>query len=415
MPSKLYPRLTLALLTGLNVLNYVDRAVLFGVQPLIQKEFLLNDVQLGRLNSAFFLSYLLAAPFVGRLGDRYARHRIVAIGIFIWSGFTLLSGITHTYNELLFRHIMVGIGEASYAVIAPTLIADSFSIERRGRMLSIFNLALPFGTAMGIVLGGKMGVLFGWRTPFMVAGIPGFLLALMLWALPEPERGKTDVITVSEVRSTLPGLLHNGAFVTATLGLAMYTFALGGLQQWMPTFLYRVRNIPLDKATLIFGAMTGATAILATLSGGWLGDMMLKRRRGAYYTLSGVAMLAAVPLMIVAIYLTGRPMYPAMCVAEFFLLLNTGPLNAAIVNSVSAQIRSTALAINVVVIHLLGDVPSPSIIGWISDKTASLQTGFWVTFIAAALSGVILIYGSRYAPLLKAEKVGSVSSAKESL
>jgi MFS family permease len=407
MPPKFYPRLTLALLTGLNVLNYVDRSVLFGVQPLIQKEFLVNDVQLGRLNSAFFLSYLCAAPFVGFLGDRYARSKIVAIGIFIWSGFTLLSGITHTYNELLFRHIMVGIGEASYAVIAPTLISDSFPLERRGRMLSIFSLALPFGTALGIVLGGNLGNHFGWRVPFMVAGIPGFLLALVLWFLPEPERGKTDLVTASEVRSTLPGLLRNGAFVSATLGLAMYTFALGGLQQWIPTFLNRVRQIPLDKATLIFGAMTGATAIVATLSGGWLGDKLLQRRRGAYYTLSGVAMLAAVPLMVVAIYMTGRPMFPAICVAEFFLLLNTGPLNAAIVNSVSAQIRSTALAVNVVVIHLLGDVPSPSIIGWISDKTSSLQKGFWVTFIAAALSGVILVYGSRYAPGLKGKESAS--------
>jgi MFS family permease len=410
MEPKLYPRLTLALLTGLNVLNYIDRSVLFGVQPLIQKEFGINDLQLGRLNSAFFLSYLCAAPLVGYLGDKYPRHRIVAIGIFVWSGFTLLSAITHTYNELLFRHIMVGIGEASYAVIAPTLIADAFPLERRGRVLSIFNLALPFGTALGIVLGGKMGVQFGWRAPFMMAGIPGFLLALILLILPEPERGKRDSVTASEVRSTLPGLLRNGAFVSATLGLAMYTFALGGLQQWIPTFLYRVRHIPLDKATTIFGAMTGATAINATLLGGWLGDRMLKRHHGAYYTLSGVAMLAAVPLMVVAIYMTGPPMYPAMSIAEFFLLLNTGPLNAAIVNSVSARIRSTALAVNVVVIHLLGDVPSPSIIGWISDKTSSLQTGFWVTFVAAALSGVILVYGSRYAPRLSSEKSGAVAS-----
>jgi MFS family permease len=410
MQPKLYPRLTLALLTGLNVLNYIDRSVLFGVQPLIKKEFSVNDAQLGALNSAFFLSYLCAAPLAGYLGDRFSRRKIVAIGIFIWSGFTLLSAITHTYSELLFRHIMVGIGEASYAVIAPTLIADSFPLERRGRMLSIFNLALPLGTGLGIGLGGAMGVHFGWRAPFMVAGVPGFLLALVLWFMPEPERGKTDSVTASEVRSTLPGLLRNGAFVSATLGLAMYTFALGGLQQWIPTFLNRIRHIPLDEAATIFAAMTGATAIVATLSGGWLGDRLLQRHHGAYYTLSGVAMLAAVPLMVVAIYVTGRPMFPAMCVAEFFLLLNTGPLNAAIVNSVSARIRSTALAVNVVVIHLLGDVPSPSIIGWISDKTSSLQTGFWVTFIAAALSGVILVYGSRYAPRLNSEKSGAGAS-----
>lgn len=410
MPPRLYPRLMLGLLTGLNIFNYVDRAVLFGVQPLIQKEFQINDFQAGFLNSAFFVSYLCAAPFVGLLGDKYARKKVVAIGIFIWSGFTLLSAITHTYNQLLFRHIMVGIGEASYAVIAPTLIADSFPIQHRGRMLSVFNFALPFGTALGIGLGSLMGVRFGWRAPFMVAGIPGFLLAVILWLLPEPERGKTDLVTANEVRSTLPGLMRNGAFVTATLGLAMYTFALGGLQQFIPTFLSRVRQIPLEKAGLIFSAMTCVVAIIATLSGGWLGDMLLKRSHGAYYRLSGVAMLAGVPLMIAAIYMTGWSMYPAMCAAEFFLLLNTGPLNAAIVNSVSAQIRSTALAINVVVIHLLGDVPSPSIIGWISDKTSSLQTGFWVTFIAAALSGVILLYGSRYAPALNTEKTSSMSS-----
>jgi len=156
--------------------------------------------------------------------------------------------------------------------------------------------------------------------------------------------------------------------------------------------------------------MTMAVAIVATLSGGWMGDRLLQRHRGAYYTLSGVAMMAAVPLMMVAIYMTGRPMYPSMCVAEFFLLLNTGPLNAAIVNSVNAKIRSTALAVNVVVIHLLGDVPSPALIGWISDKTSSLQKGFWVTFVAAALSGLILVYGSRFAPQLKDEKIKAKST-----
>src|SRR5205807_10199138 len=213
--------------------------------------------------------------------------------------------------------------------LAATWIADSFPLARRGRMLSIFNVAVPVGTALGYLLGGILGDHFGWRAPFMVAGIPGFLLALVLWFLPEPERGKADSVTAAEVRSTLPGLLRNGAFVSATLGLAMYTFALGGLQVWMPTFLSRVRDIPLKKADTIFGVMTLATAIAATLLGGWLGDRLLKRYFGAYYTLSGVAMLAGVPLMMVAIYMTGSPMFPAMCAAEFFLFLNTGPLNAA--------------------------------------------------------------------------------------
>lgn len=400
MRPKLYPRLTLALLTALNVLNYIDRSVLWAVQPLIKREFHVSDAQIGLLTTTFFWFYMCAAPFIGYLGDRHSRRHIISIGIMIWSGFTFLSAITHTFNQIMVRHIVVGIGEASYASIAPTLIADLFPPERRGRMLAIFSAGLPFGTAVGYLLGGVMGQHYhDWRPPFLVAGIPGFLLAVAFWFLPEPPRGNTEVVDVSAVRATLPGLIRNGAFVAATLGLAMYTFALGGLQAWIPTFLTRVRALSLEKANLIFGLMTCVNGIGATILGGWAGDRLLKRYAGAYYSFSGAAMLVAIPFMIMAIYLTGQVMFPAMFVAEFFLLLNTGPLNAAIVNSVGPNIRATALAINIFVIHLLGDAFSPYLIGRISDVT-SLPTAFWTTFVAAALSGVVLLYGARYAPLL---------------
>ncbi|HEY6251693.1 MAG TPA: MFS transporter [Candidatus Angelobacter sp.] len=397
MQPKLYPRLTLALLTAINVLNYIDRSVLWAVQGLVKDEFHVNDTQIGLLTATFFWFYMCAAPLVGYLGDRYSRRHIIAVGIMIWSGFTFLSAITHTFNELMLRHIVVGIGEASYASIAPTLVADLFPPERRGRMMAIFSAGLPFGTAVGYLLGGAMGQHFhDWRPPFLVAGIPGFVLALAFWFLPEPPRGHTEVVDASAVRATLPGLLRNGAFVTATLGLAMYTFAMGGLQAWIPTFLTRVRSLSLAQATTIFGAITCFNGIVATLIGGWAGDRLLKRYAGAYYSFSGVAMLVSVPLMIMAIYFTGQVMFPAMFVAEFFLLINTGPVNAALVNSVAPGIRATAMAINIFVIHLLGDALSPTLIGKISDMS-SLQTGFWATFIAAGLSGVILIYGAKFA------------------
>jgi MFS family permease len=400
MQPKLYPRLTLALLTGLNTLNYIDRSVLWAVQPLIKDEFKVSDAQIGLLTTTFFWFYMCAAPLIGYLGDRYSRKHIIAVGIMIWSGFTFLTAITHTFNELMLRHILVGIGEASYASIAPTIVADLFPLERRGRMLAIFSAGLPFGTAVGYLLGGSMGQHFqDWRPPFMVAGIPGFILALILWFLPEPPRGRTDPVDVSAVRATLPGLLRNRAFMTATLGLAMYTFAMGGLQAWIPTFLTRVRAMTLARATTIFGAITCFNGIVATLLGGWIGDRMHKRYAGGYYTFSGWAMLVSVPLLIMAIYLTGQVMFPAIFVAEFFLLINTGPVNAALVNSVGPGIRATAMAVNIFIIHLLGDASSPYLIGKISDLT-SLQTGFWATFVAAALSGIILIYGARYAPRL---------------
>ena len=400
MPTRLYPRLTLALLTGLNILNYIDRSVLWAVQPLVKDEFKVTDAQIGLLTTTFFWFYMCAAPFIGYLGDRYSRRHIVAVGIMIWSGFTFLTAITHTFNELMVRHILVGIGEASYASIAPTLVADLFPLERRGRMLAIFSAGLPFGTAVGYLVGGIMGQHFhDWRPPFLVAGIPGFILAVIFWFLPEPPRGRTDVIDASAVRATIPGLVRNPAFMSATLGLAMYTFAMGGLQVWIPTFLTRVRTLSKAEATTIFGAITCFNGIVATLIGGWIGDRLLKRYAGAYYSFSGVAMLVSVPLMIMAIYMTGKVMFPAMFVAEFFLLINTAPVNAALVNSVGPSIRATAMAVNIFLIHLLGDAFSPILIGKISDMS-SLQKGFWATFVAAALSGFILIYGAKFAPTI---------------
>jgi MFS transporter, Spinster family, sphingosine-1-phosphate transporter len=405
MPPKLYPRLLLAVLTGLNVLNYVDRNILFAVRTSMEKELTMSDAAFGVLTTAFFFTYMFAAPLVGWLGDRFPRKNIVVIGILIWSGFTLLTWFVHDYSQLLIRHSIVGIGEASYATIAPTLIADSFPPLRRGRMLSIFYLGLPVGSAAGYFVGGYVAHYFSsWRAPFMAAGIPGFVLALLLWFLPEPPRGQHEEHVPVDVWTLLRGLARNGAFITASLSMAAYTFAIGGMQTWIPTFLQRLRGMDEKSANIDFAIVTIVNGIGATLLGGWIGDRLLKRYAGAYYTFSGVAMLIAVPFMVAAIYTTGKMMFPAIFVAVFFILVGTGPSNAAVVNSVSASIRSTALAVNVFVIHLLGDASSPTLIGWISDKTHSLQTGFWMAFAAAALSGIIMLYGARFAPRFKLEQ-----------
>lgn len=405
MPPKLYPRLLLAVLTGLNILNYVDRNVLFAVVPDLKSEFSVSDGQIGTLTTAFFFTYMFAAPLIGWLGDRFPRRSLVVVGIFIWSGFTFLTWFVHDYNQLLFRHAIVGIGEASYATIAPTLIADSFPPLKRGRMLSIFYLGLPVGSAAGYFIGGYVAHYFGnWRAPFMAAGIPGFVLAILLWLLPEPPRGQHEEHAPVDVWTLLRGLARNGAFITATLGMAMYTFAIGGMQAWIPTFLQRLRGLDVETANIDFSYIVVINGIGATLLGGWIGDRLLKRYFGAYYTFSGVAMLIAVPFMVAAIYTRGRLMFPAIFVAVFFVLVGTGPSNAAVVNSVSASIRSTALAVNVFVIHLLGDAVSPRLIGGLSDRTGSLQTAFWAAFAAAGISGVILLYGARFAPRFKAQQ-----------
>jgi len=395
--GKLYPMLALALLTGLNFFNYVDRYVLAAVQPLVQKEFHRSDADMGWLTGVFFGCYVAASPFVGILADRYARKWLVAGGAIVWSGATLLTAVTHTYQALLVRHTLVGIGEASFVVIAPSLVSDLFPEHQRGRMLAVLYMAIPAGAAGGYLLGGYLGPSHGWRAPFLVAALPGFLLALLVMLMPEPQRGSADRLHATPERATVLGLVRNPAYWTISLGMAMFTFAIGGISQWMPTFLSRVRGIPLTKANLIFGGIVLFDGVVATLVGGWLGDWMLRRDKASYYRLSAWSVLLAIPFMIVAIFHAGIFMYPAVLLSIFFLMSNSGPANAALVNSVSAPIRSTAVAVNLFVIHILGDIPSPPLMGFISDHS-SLPIAFIPAMVACVFSGAVLFYGMRFAP-----------------
>jgi len=394
--AKLYPRTALALLTALNLLNYIDRSVLFAVQPLVQTEFHLTKTQLGYLTSAFLAFYMVAAPFAGPLADRYSRKLIIVLGAFFWSGLTLLTAVTHTCWELLLRHTLVGIGEATFVTIAPSLVADLFPENVRGRIFGIFYLAIPVGTAAGYILGGKLGPSLGWRYPFYVAALPGFLLAIALLFIPEPPRGQYDTQKETPQRGTLRGLARNPAFLTVTLGMAAGTFSLGGIQVWMPTFLSSARGYSLEAANLMFGKIVVVAGILASLAGGWIGDWLLPRMKSSYYFVSAVSMGVGVPVMIVGLFSQGRFMMPAIAVAAFLLLLNTSPLNTALVNSVGAHIRATAIAANIFIFHLLGDVPSPTLMGYVADRH-SLQAAFILPIIAMAVSSAILFYGMRFA------------------
>src|SRR6202171_716176 len=396
-PTNVYPRTALIVLTALNLLNYADRNILFAVQPLVQDEFHLTNTQLGYLTSAFLGFYMIAAPFVGPLADRYSRKLIIAFGAIFWSGLTLLTAVTHTYSELLIRHTLVGIGEATFVTIAPTFVADLFPEEKRGRILGVFYLAIPVGSAAGYLLGGNLAPHHGWRFPFYVAAAPGFLLAVAVLFLKEPKRGQFDSLKETPERGTILGLSRNPAFLTATLGMAAMTFSLGGIQVWMPQFLYGERHYSLESANFMFGIIIVLDGILAALAGGWLGDYLLRRMKSSYYMISAASMLLGVPFMIVALFVRGRAMVPAIAVAAFFLLFNTAPLNAAVINSVGAHIRATAIAVNIFIIHILGDVPSPTMMGWVADKR-SLQAAFVLPVIAMVVSSAILFYGMKFAP-----------------
>ena len=395
--SDLQPRTALIVLTALNLLNYADRNMLFAVQPLVQDEFHLSKEQIGYLTSAFLGFYMIAAPFVGPLADRYSRKLIIVLGAVFWSGLTLLTAVTHTYTELLIRHTLVGVGEATFVTIAPTFVADLFAEKKRGRILGVFYLAIPVGSAAGYLLGGYLAPHYGWRFPFYIAAAPGFVLALATSFLKEPERGQFDSVKETPGRESILGLARNPAFLTATLGMAAMTFSLGGIQVWMPQFLYSDRHYSLEKANLMFGAIIVVDGIVAALAGGWLGDFLLPKMKSSYYVVSAASMLLGMPVMIVALFVKGPLMIPAIGLAAFFLLLNTAPLNAAVINSVGAHIRATALAVNIFIIHILGDVPSPTMMGWVADRR-SLQAAFVLPVIAMGVSSAILFYGMKFAP-----------------
>jgi len=409
-PTNVYPRTALIVLTALNLLNYADRNILFAVQPLVQDEFHLTKTQVGYLTSAFLGFYMIAAPFVGPLADRYSRKLIIVLGAMFWSGVTLLTALTHTYGQLLVRHTLVGVGEATFVTIAPTFVADLFSEDKRGRILGVFYLAIPVGSAAGYLVGGSLAPIYGWRFPFYIGAVPGFLLALAVLFLKEPERGQFDTLPGNPERSTVFGLSHNRAFLTATLGMAAMTFSLGGIQVWMPQFLYSERHYSLQSANFIFGVIIVVDGTLASLAGGWLGDYLLRRMKSSYYLVSAVSMALGVPFMIVALFTSGPAMLPAIAVAAFFLLLNTSPLNAAVINSVDAHIRATAIAANIFIIHILGDVPSPTMMGWVADHR-SLEIAFVLPVIAMVGSSAILFAGMKYAPTVRVDSTPTSASS----
>jgi MFS family permease len=408
-PSPRAATRALLVLTAINLLNYLDRYLVPPLASDLKGAMTLSDEQLGWLWPAFMLVYMLTAPVFGAWGDRGSRRRPIALGVLIWSLATVLSGLVRDYPQLLAARALVGVGEAAYVAIAPALLADCFPLSARGRVFSVLNMAIPVGAALGYVVGGLIGHHLGWRPAFFICGAPGALLAAAVLWLPDPPRGVQDGPVASGVRAAMPAggapvaealarylsLLRRGPYMLIVLGYAAYTFALGGLGFWMPLFLERVRALPHDAATTGFGAIVVVTGVLGTLVGGWLGDYWLKRSRQGYLWFSGVVTVAAVPCALIALAAAAPPVYTAAIVAaELLLFMSTGPINAAIANIVSPLERASALALSTFAIHLLGDVPSPPLIGHLSD-VSSLGRAVLVVPVAIAIGGVIWLVAAR--------------------
>ena len=397
MSLRTSPRAILGVLTGLNALNYLDRYVGAATLPLMLTSLAISDAAGGFLQSAFILTYAIVCPFVGWAGDRGPRMRLAAGGVLLWSVATVGSGLAPTYAALLLARALVGVGEASYAVVTPSLLADCYPPERRARVLGIFYAAIPVGSALGYVVGGLVGTHFGWRAAFFVAGAPGMALAFLLLALAEPPRGARDAAATSAtplaVGASLRALAARRSWVFNTVAQVIYTFAMGGLATWMPTYFVRERGLALATAASTFGLILVAAGFAGTLLGGRLSDALAGRVAGAHFVLSGVSLAGSIVFTLPAV-LAPSPLlfWPATFMTLLLLFINIGPLNAAMANVLPADLRARGFAVTTGVMHLLGDAASPWLIGIASDAVG-LTLPVLCTGLLLAAAGVVLLLG----------------------
>jgi len=428
VPSVAGAATALVLLTALNFVNYIDRYILPGVQEQVKREFHVSDAALGSLTFWFFLTYMCAAPLTGWLGDRLPRKPLIVGCALLISLINLLTGMVHAFDSLLLRHAVLGIGEASFGIYAPALLADFYPEADRNRILTIFYTAIPVGAALGYLIGEIVGARFGWRMPFYVSAVPGFLIAALIFFLMcEPARGASDQPASGEStpedgwphpsqregwdenrpnphshhhpkpsKAHVLSLATNPPYLYATFGMAMVTFSLGGISAWMPSFLERSGFSP-NTVGLTLGGITAAAGLGGTAVGGWLAQRWLRTDRRALYLISAWSALLTVPFGVLCFFGPRATMLPALAVAMFSIFLGTGPLNAAIVNAVPATVRATAIAMELFLIHALGDTPSPRLIGMVSDRS-TLATGLGLTLVTMLFAAALLFLGARTIP-----------------
>jgi MFS family permease len=394
------PGAILGTLTALNGLNYLDRYVAAAVLPLMLADLAISDAQGGLLQSLFITVYALVCPLAGWFGDRRPRLRLAAIGVFVWSAATVASGLAPSYAWLLLARAIIGVGEASYAVVTPSLLSDCYPAERRARMLGVFYAAIPVGSALGYIVGGVIGASHGWRAAFFVAGAPGAALAFTLLLLTEPRRGAMDPpgamgVAPIGLGAALGALARRRSYTVNTAAQIIYTFAMGGLATWMPTYFVRVRGIPLATAASTFGVLLVVAGFAGTLAGGRIASGVSRRWPGGDFTVSGWSLAGSIVFTLLAILAPDPEVFwPAMFVTLVLLFVNIGPLNAAMANVLPAELRARGFALTTMLIHLLGDAASPWIIGEASDRLG-LQLPVLLTGCLLAVAGLVLLAGRR--------------------
>ncbi|HWE02381.1 MAG TPA: MFS transporter [Tepidisphaeraceae bacterium] len=401
-------RSALTLLLLINLFNYIDRYVLAAVEPAIQKDFFPKnppnaEALMGLLATAFIVSYMITAPIFGWLADRGSRWLIIGASVLVWSlatGASGLSGIFGGFALLFITRLFVGIGEGGYGPAAPTLLSDYFPIAHRGIVLSCFYLAIPVGSALGFVIGGKIADYFhSWHAAFYAVVIPGLLMGIACFFFRDPPRGQADGAHGPPRLGSLHdymALLRNRSYVLNSLGMTAMTFAIGGISFWIPKYLVDRGNAgTLAEVNYKFGLITVVAGFLATLLGGLVGDFVQKWFASSYLLVSGIAMFIACPFVLKMLDAPFPLAWVYLGLAIFFMFFNTGPTNTALANVSHPSVRATAFALNILIIHALGDAAAPPILGKIAH-VAGWNRAFQLVAAMMALAGVFWIWGSFY-------------------
>ena len=394
-------RTALVLLLAINLFNYIDRYVLAAVEPEIRSHFFRPDdpnahALVGFLGTAFLVSYMVSAPIFGWFADRMSRWIIIGVSVILWSAATAASGLAGTFALLLITRLLVGVGEGGYGPAAPTIIADLFPLLLRGRVLSYFYVAIPVGSAIGYAIGGFVAAHWGWQTAFFVVAPPGLLLGFACFWCRDQRRRFGGVQEKQRASwNDYLSLIRTRSYVLNTLAMAALTFAIGGMSFWVPGYL-EYRGLP-PTSRIIFGGITVFAGLTATLSGGITGDCLRKRFPGSYFLISGIGVMIAFPFSVVMLFTPFPSAWVMMFIAVFFLFFNTAPSNTALANVTHPSVRATAFAVNILIIHALGDAAAPPLIGAVADRT-NMNVAFLVVSAMMLVAGVLWLWGAKFLP-----------------
>lgn len=389
----------LAVLIGINFLNYLDRYLPAAAASAIQDEFHLSDGELGLLGTAFLLVYAVASVPLGLWADRSARRAVIGTGVAIWSVATLFTGFARSFPQLLLTRGVLGIGEASYFPAGTSLLSDLFDKNARGRTMAFRDAGSVFGIAVGYVGGGIIAERFGWRQAFFYTALPGLLFAVLAFTMPEPPRGQAEARGPLIDRpkdaslATFKNLWEIPTVRALVLSQVLLFWVLGSLSAFLPLYMHRRFGLGLAAAATAGGGVLIAGGLIGTFAGGWLGDWRARRVAHGHLQV-GVAGFLAAAVLIALTMLTNSlaGTLPLAFGAAIALYLYSAPFTAQLQNVVAPSLRASAVTLSLFVTHLFGDAWSPAALGALSDLLHSLSLAILLTCPLALLAAAALAY-----------------------